>query len=186
MYNSIEKQPFRFDHCWDLLKNEQKWLDREAIIVSCKRKSTMSRSLPALVSEDATDELMASSNGNNNERPIGQKTAKERKKSGKSLLGDASLLSSALSELKDEKKKAHNEKMMANALSIQSTTDARAELLQIRKAQLLEAKEGNRIKSEKLKFLQSKEDMEIMMKHTSSMTPEKRNILKYVAWKLIE
>ncbi|KAG9152074.1 hypothetical protein Leryth_021212 [Lithospermum erythrorhizon] len=96
MYNSIEKQPFRFDHCWDLLKNEQKWLDREATIVSCKRKSTMSRSLPALVSEDATDELMASSNENNNERPIGRKAAKEGKKSGKSLLGDASSLSSAL------------------------------------------------------------------------------------------
>ncbi|GAA0167179.1 hypothetical protein LIER_22169 [Lithospermum erythrorhizon] len=46
----------------------------------------MSRSLPALVSEDATDELMASSNENNNERPIGRKATKERKKSGKSLL----------------------------------------------------------------------------------------------------
>ncbi|GAA0186293.1 hypothetical protein LIER_33581 [Lithospermum erythrorhizon] len=82
MYNSIEKQPFRFNCCWDLLKNEQKWLDQEATIVSCKRKSTMSGFVPTLVSEFATDELMDS----NNERPIDRKAAKERKKSGKSLL----------------------------------------------------------------------------------------------------
>ncbi|GAA0163548.1 hypothetical protein LIER_19385 [Lithospermum erythrorhizon] len=76
MYNSIEKQPFRFDTI----------------------------GIYGKMNKNATDELMPSSNENNNERPIGRKAVKERKKSGKSLLGDTSSLSSAISELKDEKK----------------------------------------------------------------------------------
>ncbi|GAA0168279.1 hypothetical protein LIER_40533 [Lithospermum erythrorhizon] len=149
MYNSIEKHHFRFDHCWDLLKNEQKWIDREATIVPCKRKSTMSCSMPTLESDTVTNELPVSSNENDNERSIGRKAAKERKRLSKSLLADGSSLSSAISELMDEKKKAHIEKMMSSALSIQSAIDQRDALLDIQKAQLAEAKEGNRIKSEK-------------------------------------
>ena len=135
----------------------------------------MSSSLPTPVSENSTNELP---DENHNERPIGRKAAKERKKLSKSLLGDTLSHSSALSELKDEKKKAHNEKMLANTLSVQSITEQRSQLLEIQKAQLFEVKEANRIKIQKLQFLQSKEDMEIMMKDTSSMTPEQKEYIQ--------
>ncbi|GAA0163146.1 hypothetical protein LIER_19088 [Lithospermum erythrorhizon] len=124
-------------------------------------------------------------NENDNERPIGRKAAKERKRLSQSLFADGSSLSSAILELKDEKKKAHIEKMMSKALSIQSATDQRDALLDIQKAQLAKAKEGNHIKSEKLKFLQSKEEMEIMMKDTSSMTPEQKEYFQMRRMKIL-
>ncbi|GAA0140987.1 hypothetical protein LIER_35314 [Lithospermum erythrorhizon] len=64
---------------------------------------------------------------NSNEVPIGRKVAKEMKKM--SLSSDDSSFSTNLSNLRDEKKKAHDEKM----LNYNSTTEQRAELLEIQK-----------------------------------------------------
>jgi hypothetical protein len=29
LYNSLDKRPFSTSHCWEVLKNEAKWLDLE-------------------------------------------------------------------------------------------------------------------------------------------------------------
>ncbi|KAL6541285.1 hypothetical protein OROHE_010993 [Orobanche hederae] len=163
MFQELNKQPFRYDHCWDLLKFEQKWIQRSDNVVPPKRKAPLpctSSHEPIDLSED-THEV----NETNNEIPIGRKAAKDRKKSSKCGIKDFKVLSNAFLEMKNEKRKNHEDRMM----KYDTSCEQRVKLLEIQEAQLLAMNEGNRIKSEKLKLEQNKADEEIMMKDTSSM-----------------
>ncbi|KAL6560578.1 hypothetical protein OROGR_004137 [Orobanche gracilis] len=151
MYSSFTKGPFRFDHCWDLWKNEAKWkqIDQSK---SVKRKlpGSSRRVTAEAVNVVETDEP---SKVDNNERPIGRKLAKERKRASKNPNLDIPGLTNVLASLKEERQKKNN-----------LSNEQRSAFLQIHKAQLLEAQVANRIQSEKLRLEQDKEDDGIMMK----------------------
>ncbi|GAA0177121.1 hypothetical protein LIER_29657 [Lithospermum erythrorhizon] len=86
MFHEIQRQPFRY-HCWVILRSEQKWLDRPNKSVA-KRKSQIQFN-------NGSTEVWDIGEENTNERPIGKKAAKERKKL--SLSSDASSFSTVLS-----------------------------------------------------------------------------------------
>lgn len=179
LYYDATKSPFRFDHCWDLLKDEEKWKKREKLSGTKRKSAGPSCNLnPEAVSIGEDDEP---SRDNRNEQTIGQKDAREKKRSFKNLLTDVSGFTKALSELNNEKRKDRAEKME----KINLANKQKYEFLEIKKAQLLHAQETNRIQSEKLQLMyhieneklkleREREDTSIMMKDLSSMDPEQR------------
>ncbi|KAG9157814.1 hypothetical protein Leryth_000008 [Lithospermum erythrorhizon] len=93
-FHSVTKQPFRFEHCWEILKNEQKWLDLCSKQITPKRKQAVQSSpLNAEYSnpesiDDATDDLHVISEDDNDERTPVKKATIESKNIGKTLLSD--------------------------------------------------------------------------------------------------
>ena len=173
MYQSIMNGPFRFDHCWDILKNEEKWKSRDNSSSTKRKLPGSSRRVTAehvnLVEDDEPTKV------DTNERPIGRKLAKERKRTSKAA--DMSGLASVLAALKEEKQKVHSEKIERTSASNQH----KSEFLQIQKSQLMEAQLANQIHNEKLRLQtvklrleQDKEDDSIMMKDLSGLDYEQR------------
>ncbi|KAL6547359.1 hypothetical protein OROMI_023080 [Orobanche minor] len=170
MYSSIMKGPFKFDHCWDLLKNEPKWKHSDQSTAVKRKLPGSSRRVTAeAVNVVETDEP---SKVDNNERPIGRKLAKERKRASKNPNLDVPGLTNVLSSLKEEKQKKTN-----------LSNEQRSEFLQIQKAQLLEAQVANRIQNEKLRLEQDKEDDSIMMKDLSGLDLNRESTLKSAEWR---
>ncbi|KAL6541508.1 hypothetical protein OROGR_010994 [Orobanche gracilis] len=99
LYSSLCKGPFRFDHCWDLLKDEEKWRKREnACGIKRKAPESPPNESPKVVTVDETD------GPSGNQRPIGRKLAKENKKQAKSIRTEVYAgFASVLTEFKDEK-----------------------------------------------------------------------------------
>ncbi|KAL6525460.1 hypothetical protein OROHE_015767 [Orobanche hederae] len=162
--NNEDNGPFRFDHCWDLLKDEEKWRKREnASGIKRKAPESSPNESPEAVTVDEND------GPSGNQRPIGRKLAKENKKQAKSIRTEVSAgFASVLTEFKDEKQKHHAEKIE----KINIANEKKTEFLQIQKSQLLQAEEANRVQNEKLKLEQDREDASIMMMDVSSMDPQ--------------
>ncbi|KAL6535220.1 hypothetical protein OROMI_026594 [Orobanche minor] len=179
MYLEIMKSPFRFDHCWVLLKDQEKWKKRNQCSgVKRKKFPAPSNNSPPQETINLSEDFDEQNKENYNKRPGGRKAAKEKKK----LLGDVSGFTNILLELKDEKQKSRVEKIEKVNLSIEQ----KSEFLQLQKSQLLEAREANRIQieklqmqsrieNEKLQLERDREDMNIMMKDLTSLNAEQKN-----------
>jgi hypothetical protein len=81
MYQKFQTTPFPFEHCWNLLKGQQKWKlhgsneksRRRSMATSCNNLN------PNLISEVVGEDVLHDNNGDV-ERPIGRKAEKARRK----------------------------------------------------------------------------------------------------------
>ncbi|KAL6578929.1 hypothetical protein OROMI_009145 [Orobanche minor] len=176
-YLGIVKSAFRFDHCWVLLKDQEKWKSRDQLCGIKRKKSSTSSNHSTQETVNLGEECDDVNKENFNKRPGGRKAAKEKKR----LLGDVSGFTTILCELKDEKQKSRVEKIEKINLSIEQ----KSEFLQLQKSHLSEAREANRIQNEKLQMQsrieneklqleRDREDMNIMMKDLSSLDEEQK------------
>ncbi|KAL6578928.1 hypothetical protein OROMI_009144 [Orobanche minor] len=173
-YLGIVKSAFRFDHCWVLLKDQEKWKSRDQLCGIKRKKSSTSSNYSTLETVNLGEECDDVNKENFNKRPGGRKAAKEKKR----LLGDVSGFTTILCELKDEKQNSRVEK-------INLSIEQKSEFLQLQKSHLSEAREANRIQNEKLQMQsrieneklqleRDREDMNIMMKDLSSLDEEQK------------
>ncbi|XP_057774784.1 glutathione S-transferase T3-like [Salvia miltiorrhiza] len=126
-YLGIVKSAFRFDHCWVLLKDQEKWKSRDQLAGIKRKKLSAPSNHSTQETVNLGEDCDEATKENYNTRPGGRKAAKERKK----LLGDVSGFTNILSELKDEKQKARVEKLEKINLSIEqkSVVDSVHEIL---------------------------------------------------------
>ncbi|XP_012859011.1 PREDICTED: glutathione S-transferase T3-like [Erythranthe guttata] len=90
IFANNDKKSFKFEHCFDILKHEKKWLDTSK---KNKQRNTSSINLEGtqISSEDNNSELSA-----NKDRPLGKKLSKEsqlKKKQGITEGGSSSRMS---------------------------------------------------------------------------------------------
>ena len=110
MYKSNSKNAFQLELCWRILKNEVKWLNlRDNVKVRLRQPTT--QSCPTFASSINLDEDNDEMNSDETlERPIGKKTEKEKLKKRKNSDNVVQILSSQLDEIKEEKRRMHEEK----------------------------------------------------------------------------
>ena len=110
MYKSNSKNAFQLKHCWRILRNEAKWLNLRDNVNVCTRQSA-TQSCHTFVSSINLDEDNDEMNsGKTLERPIGKKAEKEKLKKRKISDDVVPILSSQLDEIKEQKKRMHDEK----------------------------------------------------------------------------
>jgi len=121
MYASIVGKRFQLEHCWVILKNEPKWQFERACLhqKSNKKQKNHGNASPASSNPSTPDSVSLGEDGDTfiyQNRPIGQKAAKERlrRRQGKEKVGETSV-STKLQKLNEtfvdiEEKKTKTEK----------------------------------------------------------------------------
>ena len=110
MYTENSKIAFQLEHCWRILRNEAKWLiQRDNLKVRARQPATQScyTFASSINLDEANDEM---NSGEILERPIGKKAEKEKLKKKKNCDDVVPILSSQLDEIKEEKRRMHEEK----------------------------------------------------------------------------
>ena len=108
MYKSNSENAFQLEHFWRILRNEAKWLNlRDNVKVHTRQPATQychtfASSINLDEDSDEMDETL--------ERPIGKKAEKEKLKKRKNCDDMVPILSSQLDEIKEEKRRMHDEK----------------------------------------------------------------------------
>ena len=165
MYKELYKRSFHFEHCWVTLRHEAKWLEHKYNVKGRKRSAPITSS-PTLLESIHLDEDNDKSNAFvDMERPLGKKAEKERLKKRKSQDNMVSSLATNLDEIKEEKKKFHEEKMESMCIA----SEERWETIRIASE---ERRELIRLKKKKIEVENAKMENEIMMKDLSTMDPE--------------
>lgn len=77
MYQSLEKCSFQFEHCWDLLKNQPKWI-AHATKDDPKRRKMVSSIPTSTQFSAATEDNVIENDIIELDRPIGRKAVKEK------------------------------------------------------------------------------------------------------------
>ena len=110
MYKSNSKNAFQLEHCWRILRNEAKWLILRDTLKACKKRpATQScHTFASSINLDEDNDEMNS--GETLERPIGKKAEKVKLKKRKNYDDVVPIFSSQLDEIKEEKKRMHEEK----------------------------------------------------------------------------
>ena len=110
MYKSNSKNAFQLGHCWRILRYEAKWLNlRDNVKVHARQLATQSfHTFASSINLDEDNDEMNS--GETLERPIGKKAEKEKLKKKKNCDDVVPILSSQLDEIKEEKRRMHDEK----------------------------------------------------------------------------
>ena len=173
MYQNNCKIAFQLEHCWRILRNEAKWLILRDTLKACKKRpATQPAAQPATQSchtfassinlDEDNDEMNSSKTL---ERPIGKKAEKEKLKKRKNCDDVVPMLSSQLDEIKEEKRRMHEEKNESMRIALEE----RREAMRITSE---ERRELIRIKEEKNEVEKRKMEDELMMKDTRTMDPE--------------
>ncbi|KAL4610708.1 hypothetical protein ACB092_08G070200 [Castanea dentata] len=172
LYLNNSKNAFQLEHCWRILKNEAKWLILRENLNARKRKSATqsSRTFASSINLDEDNDEMNS--GETLERPIGKKAEKEKLKKRKNFDDVVPILSSKLDEIKEEKRRMHEEKKESMCIALEE----RRELMRIASE---ERRELIRIKEEKNEVEKWKIEDEIMMKDTRTMDPEQQEYILF-------
>ncbi|CAL5396719.1 unnamed protein product [Camellia sinensis] len=171
MYQEFQKASFPFEHCWNVLRYQPKWLE-ECEKKKPKKKKTSATSSPFApeainladddVSHDAYVDL---------ERPLGRKAEKERLNKRKSKDSAGSNYAGILNGIMEDKKKANDKKMEIlekACLQEQEQNRINQELEQERiRIMKEEIQERFRIKQEKIRAEQLKEEERIIMMDTN-------------------
>ncbi|KAL0004983.1 hypothetical protein SO802_012544 [Lithocarpus litseifolius] len=179
MYKSNNKNAFQLEHCWRILRNEAKWLiQRENLKVRTRQPATQSCSTFAssINLEEDNDETNF---GETLERPIGKKAEKEKLQKRKNCDDVVPILSSQLDEIKEEKRRLHEEKKESMRIALEE----RREFMRIASE---ERRELIRIKEEKNEVEKRKAEDEIMMKDTRTMDPEQKEYIRLRRLEILE
>ncbi|CAL5433568.1 unnamed protein product [Camellia sinensis] len=180
MYQEFQKASFPFEHCWNVLRYQPKWLEEcEKKKLKKKTSATSSPFAPEAinlaeddVSHDAYVDL---------ERPLGRKAEKERLNKRKSKDSASSNYARILNGIMEDKKKANDKKMEIlekACLQEQEQNRINQELKQERiRIMKEEIQEQFRIKQEKIRAEQLKEDERIIMMDTNGLSPNATRIL---------
>nr|POE57203.1 hypothetical protein CFP56_01859 [Quercus suber] len=116
MHKSNSENAFQLEDCWRILRNEAKWLNlRDNVKVRTRQPATQSFNTFAssINLDEDNDELNF---GKTLERPIGKKAKKKKLKKRKNCNDVVPILSSQLDEIKEEKRKMHEDKGKVCAL----------------------------------------------------------------------
>ena len=142
MYQSNSKNAFQLEHCWRILRNGAKWLIlRDNLKVRTRQPATQCcHTFASSINLDEDNDEMNSSE--TLERPIGKKAEKEKLKKRKNCDDVVPILSSQLDEIKEEKRRMHEEKKESTRIALEE----RRELMRIASK---ERRELIRIKEEK-------------------------------------
>ena len=124
MYQINCKSAFQLEHCWKILRNEAKWLIlRDSLKARTRRPATRLATQPATqsfassINVDEDNEEMNS--GETLERPIGKKAKKEKLKKRKNCDDVVPILSSQFDEIKEEKRRMHEEKKESMCIALE-------------------------------------------------------------------
>ena len=173
MYQINCKNAFQLEHCWRILRNKAKWLIlRDSLKARTRRPATQPVTQPATqsfassINVDEDNEEMNS--GETLERPIGKKAEKEKLKKRKNCDDVVPTLSSQLDEIKEEKRRMHEEKKESMHIALEE----RRELI--------------RIKEEKNEVEKRKMEDELMMKDTRTMDPEQKEYIRLRRLEILE
>jgi hypothetical protein len=162
MYRKLNKAPFIFEHCWNILKTCPKW---SAVNENTRNISYPGHSPHAPINlEEATIPTIPTSNFVDVDRPEGRKAAKERlsKQKSKDSVDDA-------------------------VLGLLTQLNERAMRVSERKLQLME--ETSARESEKIRIEQSKiqvEEDKIMLADTSGMSEFQREYIRIRQMEIFE
>nr|XP_023881513.1 glutathione S-transferase T3-like [Quercus suber]POE74154.1 hypothetical protein CFP56_63262 [Quercus suber] len=142
MYLNNCKNAFQLEHCWRILRNEAKWLIlRENLKARTRQLATQSsHTFASSINLDKDNNEM--NTGETLERPIGKKAEKEKLKKIKNCDDVVPILASQLDEIKEEKRRIHEEKKE----SMRIASKERRELIRIKEEkseELIRIKEEN-------------------------------------------
>ena len=116
LYQELNKGKFQFEHCWNVLRFQPKWLEdcQKKKPINSKHKGSSPNISSTPTSEtymELGDDNKPNSNFVDLERPHGRKAEKDRKKrKSKDLANDSSSLCLTLLQEMREEKKQFNEK----------------------------------------------------------------------------
>uniref|UniRef100_A0A2N9IL80 No apical meristem-associated C-terminal domain-containing protein n=1 Tax=Fagus sylvatica TaxID=28930 RepID=A0A2N9IL80_FAGSY len=183
MFRSLLGAPFQFEHCWNVLRHNPKWVDHCAKEKQKKRPAaTSSASEPIQLEEnDASQAAFV-----NLERPLGRKSEKARLNKRKSSDSLCANLEGILTDMQEAKKlKSDGKKEILERASSQTE-----QLIQIRKAEVDNAKARDQeliqLKQEKIKLERAKQEMEIIMMDISSLTAQQQHYIRQRRLEIIE
>ena len=183
MYQSNCKIAFQLEQCWRILRNEAKWLIlRDTLKARKKQPATQpaTQSCHTFASSINLDEDNNEMNsGETLERPIGKNAEKEKLKKRKNCDDVVLILSSQLDEIKEEKRKMHEEKKESMRIALEE----RREAMRIASE---ERRELIRIKEEKNEVEKRKMEDELMMKDTRTMDPEQKEYIRLRRLEILE
>ncbi|KAK4569016.1 hypothetical protein RGQ29_004424 [Quercus rubra] len=199
MYQINCKNAFQLEHCWRILRNETKWLIlRDSLKARTRRPATRPATQP--VTQPATQSFASSINvdedneemnfGETLERPIGKKAEKEKLKKRKNCDDVIPTLSSQLDEIKEEKRRMHEEKKESMRIALKERREAMHIALKERREAMHIASEERRelirIKEEKNEVEKRKMEDELMMKDTRTMDPEQKEYIRLHHLEILE
>uniref|UniRef100_A0A2N9J5B1 No apical meristem-associated C-terminal domain-containing protein n=1 Tax=Fagus sylvatica TaxID=28930 RepID=A0A2N9J5B1_FAGSY len=183
MFRSLLGAPFQFEHCWNVLRHNPKWVDHCAKEKQKKRPAaTSSASEPIQLEEnDASQAAFV-----NLERPLGRKSEKARLNKRKSSDSLCANLEGILTDMQEAKKlKSDGKKEILERACSQTE-----QLIQIRKAEVDNAKARDQeliqLKQEKIKLERAKQEMEIIMMDISSLTAQQQHYIRQRRLEIIE
>ncbi|KAI8007800.1 hypothetical protein LOK49_LG07G00817 [Camellia lanceoleosa] len=190
MYQEFQKASFPFEHCWNVLRYQPKWLE-ECEKKKPKKKKTSATSSPFTpeainlaeddVSHDAYVDL---------ERPLGRKAEKERLNKRKSKDSAGSNYAGILNGIMEDKKKANDKKieiLEKACLQEQEQNRINQELEQERiRIMKEEIQERFRIKQEKIRAEQLKEEERIIMMDTNGLSPMQQQYYLHRQMEILE
>ena len=167
MYTESCKSAFQLEHCWRILRNEAKRLiQRDNLKVRTRQPATQScHTFASSINLDEDNDEM--NFDETLERPKGKKAEKEKLKKRKNCDDMVPILSFQLDEIKEEKRRMHEEKKE----SIRIALEERREFMRIASE---ERRELIHIKEDKNEVEKRKAEDEIMMKDTRTMDPEQK------------
>ncbi|XP_065638528.1 glutathione S-transferase T3-like [Quercus suber] len=179
MYLDSCKTAFQLEHCWRILRNEAKWLIVRENLKARKRQPATQSSHPFASSINLDEDNDETNTNETLERPIGKKAEKEKLKKRKNCDDVVPMLSSQLDEIKEEKRRMHEEKKESMRIALEE----RRELMCVASE---ERKELIHIKEEKNEVEKRKMEDEIMMKDTRTMDPEQKEYIRLRRLEILE
>jgi hypothetical protein len=180
MFRKLLGASFQFEHCWNVLRHNPKWLDH-ITNEKPKRKSaaTPFASEPIQLEQDDASQAAL-------ERPLGRKSEKARLSKRKSSDTLCANLEEILSDMQEAKKLKSDEKKELLERACSQTE----ELIQIRKTEVEKAtardQELIRLKQEKVQLERAKQEMEIIMMDISSLSPQQQHFICQRRLEIIE
>ncbi|XP_050249138.1 glutathione S-transferase T3-like [Quercus robur] len=180
MYQVNCKNAFQLEHCWRILRNEAKWLVlRDSLKARTRQPATRpaTQSFASSINVDEDNEEMNSDE--TLERLIGKKAENEKLKKRKNCDDVIPTLSSQLDEIKEEKRRMHEEKKESMRIALEE----RREAMRIASE---ERRELIRIKEEKNEVEKRKMEDELMMKDTRTMNPEQKEYIRLRRLEILE
>ena len=183
MFKSLLGASFQFEHCWNVLRHNPKWVNH-CIKQKPKRKpaATSSASEPIQLEEnDASEAAFVDL-----ERPLGRKFEKARLNKRKNSDSLCANLEGILTNMQEAKKlKSDEEKEFLERACSQTE-----QLIQIRKAEVDNAnardQELIQLRQEKIKLKRAKQEMEIIMMDISSLTAQQQHYIRQRRLEIIE
>ncbi|XP_038704714.1 glutathione S-transferase T2-like [Tripterygium wilfordii] len=158
MYRDIQKTTFHFEHCWNILRHQPKWLSHIEG-GNTKRRSNVSCSPSIPESINLGDETSPYSPTFDLERPIGKMAEEERMRKAKTRTKMVAF--TIISELKSGKLKMHEEKMSMAKIEIEKQDE-----IENKRIKLKEIKEEREHK--RMKIQERQEELNIMMMDVSN------------------